>query len=77
MTGAERKKKSILWSKMRVPDCEDFKQWCRLRLPILDWATHYSLKENLLPDTVSGIMLAIQQVAQGNVLHLIFLFYTE
>ncbi|XP_065758571.1 anion exchange transporter isoform X4 [Muntiacus reevesi] len=65
MTGAERKKKSILWSKMRVPDCEDFKQWCRRRLPILDWATHYSLKENLLPDTVSGIMLAVQQVAQG------------
>ncbi|CAI9155551.1 unnamed protein product [Rangifer tarandus platyrhynchus] len=65
MTGAERKKKSILWSKMHVPDCEDFKQWCRRRLPILDWATHYSLKENLLPDTVSGIMLAVQQVAQG------------
>ncbi|XP_043339193.1 anion exchange transporter isoform X2 [Cervus canadensis] len=65
MTGAERKKKSILWSKMRVPDCEDFKQWCRRRLPILDWATHYSLKENLLLDTVSGIMLAVQQVTQG------------
>ncbi|KAK7822785.1 hypothetical protein U0070_022724, partial [Myodes glareolus] len=24
----------------------------------------YSLKENLLPDTVSGLMLAVQQVTQ-------------
>ncbi|KAI4539559.1 hypothetical protein MG293_009954 [Ovis ammon polii] len=53
------------WSKMRMPRCEDFKLWCRQRLPILEWATHYSLKESLLPDTVSGMMLAVQQVAQG------------
>ncbi|XP_010860295.1 PREDICTED: anion exchange transporter isoform X2 [Bison bison bison] len=65
MTGAKRKKKSLPWSKMRIPRCEDFKQWCRRRLPILEWATHYSLKESLLPDTVSGMMLAVQQVAQG------------
>ncbi|XP_074174699.1 anion exchange transporter [Rhinolophus sinicus] len=65
MTGAKRKKKSVLWSKMHVPHCEDFKQWCRRRLPILQWAPHYNLKENLLPDTMSGIMLAVQQVTQG------------
>nr|XP_031547009.1 anion exchange transporter isoform X3 [Vicugna pacos] len=65
MTGAKRKKKSVLWSKMHTPHCEDFKQWCRRRLPILEWATCYNLKENLLPDTVSGIMLAVQQVTQG------------
>ncbi|KAF6323706.1 solute carrier family 26 member 7 [Rhinolophus ferrumequinum] len=65
MTGAKRKKKSVLWSKMHIPHCEDFKQWCRRRLPILQWAPHYNLKENLLPDTVSGIMLAVQQVTQG------------
>uniref|UniRef100_A0AC11B2B4 Solute carrier family 26 member 7 n=1 Tax=Ovis aries TaxID=9940 RepID=A0AC11B2B4_SHEEP len=65
MTGAKRKKKSMPWSKMRMPRCEDFKLWCRRRLPILEWATHYSLKESLLPDTVSGMMLAVQQVAQG------------
>uniref|UniRef100_A0A8D1KCI1 SLC26A/SulP transporter domain-containing protein n=1 Tax=Sus scrofa TaxID=9823 RepID=A0A8D1KCI1_PIG len=65
MKGAKRKKKSVLWSKMLTPHCEDFKQWCRRRLPILEWATHYNLKENLLPDTVSGIMLAVQQVTQG------------
>ncbi|XP_005381830.1 PREDICTED: anion exchange transporter isoform X2 [Chinchilla lanigera] len=65
MTGAKRKKKSVLWSKMHSPHCEDIKQWCRRRLPILEWAPHYNLKENLLPDTVSGIMLAVQQVTQG------------
>lgn len=72
MTGAKRKKKSMLWSKMRTPQGEDVKEWCRRRLPILEWAPRYNLKENLLPDTVSGIMLAVQQVTQGNVLHLIF-----
>uniref|UniRef100_A0A8C0PCR5 Anion exchange transporter n=1 Tax=Canis lupus familiaris TaxID=9615 RepID=A0A8C0PCR5_CANLF len=65
MTGAKRKKKGMLWSKMHTPHCEDFKQWCRRRLPILEWAPHYNLKENLLPDTMSGIMLAVQQVTQG------------
>ncbi|XP_045876144.1 anion exchange transporter [Meles meles] len=65
MTGTKRKKKGLLWSKMQTPHCEDFKQWCRRRLPILEWAPHYNLKENLLPDTMSGIMLAVQQVTQG------------
>ncbi|XP_045417783.1 anion exchange transporter isoform X2 [Lemur catta] len=65
MTGAKRKKKSVLRSKMHTPRGEDIKQWCRRRLPILEWAPHYNLKENLLPDTVSGIMLAVQQVTQG------------
>ncbi|XP_066228569.1 anion exchange transporter [Saccopteryx leptura] len=65
MTEAKRNKKSVLWSKMNIPHCEDFKQWCRMRLPILEWALHYNLKENLLLDTVSGIMLAVQQVTQG------------
>lgn len=74
MTGAKRKKKSVLWSQVKAPRGEGVKQWCRRRLPILEWALHYNPKENLLPDTVSGIMLAVQQVTQGNVLHLIFLF---
>ncbi|XP_040851096.1 anion exchange transporter [Ochotona curzoniae] len=65
MTGAKRKKKSMLWSKMRTPQGEDVKEWCRRCLPILEWAPRYNLKENLLPDTVSGIMLAVQQVTQG------------
>lgn len=65
MTGAKRKKKSALWGKVHAPHCEDIKQWWRRRLPILEWAPQYSLKENLLPDTVSGLMLAVQQVTQG------------
>nr|XP_003408435.1 anion exchange transporter [Loxodonta africana] len=65
MTGAKRKKKSLPWSKMRVPHCEDITRWCRRRLPVLEWAPQYNLKENLLPDTVSGLMLAVQQVTQG------------
>lgn len=65
MTGAKRKKKSALWGKVHAPHGEDVKQWWRRRLPILEWAPQYSLKENLLPDTVSGLMLAVQQVTQG------------
>ncbi|XP_041513303.1 anion exchange transporter isoform X2 [Microtus oregoni] len=65
MTGAKRKKKSALWGKVHAPHCEDVKLWWRRRLPILEWAPQYSLKENLLPDTVSGLMLAVQQVTQG------------
>ncbi|CAK6438944.1 unnamed protein product [Pipistrellus nathusii] len=65
MTGAKRKKKSVLWSQVKAPRGEGVKQWCRRRLPILEWALHYNPKENLLPDTVSGIMLAVQQVTQG------------
>ncbi|XP_049710461.1 anion exchange transporter [Elephas maximus indicus] len=65
MTGAKRKKKSLPWSKMHVPHCEDITRWCRRRLPVLEWAPQYNLKENLLPDTVSGLMLAVQQVTQG------------
>ncbi|XP_037658855.1 anion exchange transporter isoform X2 [Choloepus didactylus] len=65
MTGARRKKKSMLWRRVHAPHCKDIKQWCRRRLPILEWAPHYNLQENLLPDAVSGIMLAVQQVTQG------------
>ncbi|KAM9198054.1 anion exchange transporter [Dugong dugon] len=65
MTGAKRKKKRMPWSKMHAPHCEDIKKWCRRQLPILEWAPQYNVKENLLPDTVSGIMLAVQQVTQG------------
>ncbi|XP_076780249.1 anion exchange transporter isoform X2 [Arvicanthis niloticus] len=65
MTGAKRKKRSTLWGKMHTPHREDIKQWCKRRLPILEWAPQYNLKENLLPDTVSGVMLAVQQVTQG------------
>ncbi|XP_044524325.1 anion exchange transporter [Gracilinanus agilis] len=65
MTEVKRKKNSVVWRKINSFHCADIKQWCRRRLPILEWAPRYNLKENLIPDTVSGIMLAIQQVTHG------------
>uniref|UniRef100_A0A8D0L3P2 Solute carrier family 26 member 7 n=1 Tax=Sphenodon punctatus TaxID=8508 RepID=A0A8D0L3P2_SPHPU len=65
MTGAKRKKKSAVWRKIHALRYEDVKLWCIRRLPVLEWAPTYNLKENLIPDTVSGMMLAIQQVTQG------------
>ncbi|KAK2528684.1 Slc26a7 [Columba livia] len=64
MTGAKRKR-SAVWRKIQAVRSEDIKVWCMRRLPILKWAPVYNWKENLLPDTVSGVMLAIQQVTQG------------
>lgn len=66
MTGAKRKR-STVWRKIQSVRFEDVKAWCMRRLPILTWVPVYSWKENLVPDTVSGMMLAIQQVTQGTV----------
>ncbi|NXH35372.1 S26A7 protein, partial [Myiagra hebetior] len=64
MTGAKRKR-STVWRKIQAVRFEDIKTWCVRRLPILKWVPVYNWKENLVPDTVSGMMLAIQQVTQG------------
>ncbi|XP_041569891.2 anion exchange transporter isoform X1 [Taeniopygia guttata] len=64
MTGAKRKR-STVWRKIQAVRFEDIKAWCLRRLPILKWVPVYNWKENLVPDTVSGMMLAIQQVTQG------------
>ncbi|XP_053840080.1 anion exchange transporter [Vidua macroura] len=64
MTGAKRKR-SRVWRKIQAVRFEDIKAWCMRRLPILKWVPVYNWKENLVPDTVSGMMLAIQQVTQG------------
>uniref|UniRef100_A0A8D2NZK2 Anion exchange transporter n=1 Tax=Zosterops lateralis melanops TaxID=1220523 RepID=A0A8D2NZK2_ZOSLA len=64
MTGAKRKR-STVWRKIQAVRSEDIKAWCMRRLPILKWVPVYNWKENLVPDTVSGMMLAIQQVTQG------------
>ncbi|XP_020828562.1 anion exchange transporter [Phascolarctos cinereus] len=65
MTGVKRKKNSVVWRKINSFHCADIKEWCLRRLPILEWAPCYNLKEYLIPDLVSGIMLAVQQVTQG------------
>ncbi|KAM4906244.1 anion exchange transporter [Sylvia borin] len=64
MTGAKRKR-STVWRKIQAVRFEDIKAWCMRRLPILTWVPVYNWKENLVPDAVSGMMLAIQQVTQG------------
>uniref|UniRef100_A0A8C6Z2W4 Anion exchange transporter n=1 Tax=Nothoprocta perdicaria TaxID=30464 RepID=A0A8C6Z2W4_NOTPE len=64
MTGTERKRSGV-WRKIRAVGVEDIKLWCTRRLPILKWAPAYNWRENLVPDAVSGVMLAIQQVTQG------------
>ncbi|XP_014746218.1 PREDICTED: anion exchange transporter [Sturnus vulgaris] len=64
MTGA-KKKRSTVWRKIQAVRLEHIKAWCMRRLPILEWVPAYNWKENLVPDTVSGMMLAIQQVTQG------------
>uniref|UniRef100_A0A8D2KZ01 Solute carrier family 26 member 7 n=1 Tax=Varanus komodoensis TaxID=61221 RepID=A0A8D2KZ01_VARKO len=65
MTGTKRKKENAIWRKIHALRYEDFKLWCVRRLPILDWAPNYNWRSDLMPDTVSGMMLAIQQVTQG------------
>ncbi|KAJ7403747.1 hypothetical protein BTVI_75391 [Pitangus sulphuratus] len=64
MTGAKRER-STVWRKIQAVRFEDIKAWCMQRLPILKWVPVYNWKESLVPDTVSGMMLAIQQVTQG------------
>ncbi|XP_034981154.1 anion exchange transporter [Zootoca vivipara] len=65
MAGAKRKKKNAIWRKIHALRYEDFKLWCVRRLPVLEWAPNYNWKADLLPDTISGMMLAVQQVTQG------------
>ncbi|NXD82813.1 S26A7 protein, partial [Halcyon senegalensis] len=64
MTGTKRKRNAV-WRKIQDVHFEDIKVWCMRRLPILNWVPTYDWKENLIPDTVSGMMLGIQQVTQG------------
>ncbi|XP_061467588.1 anion exchange transporter [Rhineura floridana] len=65
MTGAKRKKKNAIWRKIHTLRYEDFKLWCVRRLPVLEWVPNYNWKADLLPDAISGMMLAVQQVTQG------------
>lgn len=68
MTGAKRKQENAIWRKIHAFRYKNFKHWCVSRLPFLEWAPHYCWKMDLLPDIVSGMMLAVQQVTQGTVL---------
>ncbi|KAM4689152.1 anion exchange transporter [Discoglossus pictus] len=66
MSGSKRKRYfSLAWEQISSIGCSDVKLWCLRRMPILQWAPKYSARESLLPDTISGVMLTVQQVAQG------------
>lgn len=65
MTGPKRKKGNASWKKIHSLRWEDFKEWCVSRLPVLEWLPAYNWKADLIPDIVSGMMLAVQQVMQG------------
>ncbi|XP_069478230.1 anion exchange transporter [Ambystoma mexicanum] len=66
MPGAKRGNGAgYAWQRLSAIRTTDLKHWWRRRLPILEWAPRYSVKENLAADTVSGLMLAVHQVAQG------------
>ncbi|XP_060631571.2 anion exchange transporter [Anolis sagrei] len=65
MTGTKREKKNAIWRKIHALRFEDVKRWCVRRLPVLEWAPNYNWRADLVPDTVSGMMLAVQQVIQG------------
>ncbi|CAI9558029.1 unnamed protein product [Staurois parvus] len=45
--------------------CSEIKAWCLGRIPILEWAPKYDLRQNLIPDCISGTMLTVHQVAHG------------
>ncbi|XP_062985956.1 anion exchange transporter [Elgaria multicarinata webbii] len=65
MTGTKRKTENAIWRKFHGLRYEDFKLWCVRRLPVLEWVPKYNWRSDLVPDTVSGMMLAVQQVTQG------------
>ncbi|KAM4705396.1 anion exchange transporter [Rhinophrynus dorsalis] len=62
-----KKKKwfSSSWERISTIGFTEVGTWCLKRIPILEWAPKYSVKDNLLPDTVSGMMLTVDQVTQG------------
>ncbi|KAM8966847.1 anion exchange transporter [Pelodytes ibericus] len=55
----------MAWQWISHVGFSDVKRWCTLRVPMLTWAPSYNTKEYLLSDTVAGMMLTVQQVAQG------------
>ncbi|KAI6075145.1 Anion exchange transporter [Aix galericulata] len=61
----EKRTRSTGWRKVPALRLEDIRHWWMRRLPVLEWVPAYDWKENLVPDAVSGMMLAIQQVTQG------------
>ncbi|XP_056378322.1 anion exchange transporter [Hyla sarda] len=68
MTREKPCRKSYLclpWKRLTSIRRSDVRRWWLRRIPILEWAPKYKLREYVFPDLISGMMLAVQQVAQG------------
>ncbi|KAG8441829.1 hypothetical protein GDO86_010854 [Hymenochirus boettgeri] len=56
---------SSTWERISSIGPSDVTIWFCRRFPILEWAPRYSPRDSLLPDTVAGMMLTVQQITQG------------
>ncbi|XP_073406606.1 anion exchange transporter [Dendrobates tinctorius] len=68
MTGEKACRKSYLqtlWERLSRISSSEVRRWWLRRIPILQWAPGYKLQDSFIPDLISGMMLAVQQVAQG------------
>ncbi|KAM3927685.1 anion exchange transporter isoform 1-T1 [Leptodactylus fuscus] len=67
MTSKKARKGCVcsLWERVSAITLSEVKRWWLRRIPILEWAPKYKLREYFLPDLIAGMMLSIQQVAQG------------
>ncbi|XP_072007618.1 anion exchange transporter isoform X1 [Engystomops pustulosus] len=55
----------LLCERLSTISMAQVRRWWLRRIPILDWAPNYKLREYFIPDFIGGLMLTVQQVAQG------------
>ncbi|XP_075069876.1 anion exchange transporter isoform X2 [Mixophyes fleayi] len=56
---------NLIWERISTIGLSEVRGWWLRRVPILEWAPRYNIRDNLIPDSISGMMLTVQQVAQG------------
>ncbi|XP_068093730.1 anion exchange transporter isoform X4 [Hyperolius riggenbachi] len=59
------RKSYLTCSRISSLSFSDVRTWCLRRLPILQWAPRYNLRQDFIPDCVSGMALTVYQVTQG------------
>jgi hypothetical protein len=47
------------------PSC--MKNFVRDRIPVIKWMINYNFKENMIPDTISGITIGLIHLPQGQI----------
>ncbi|KAM9308419.1 anion exchange transporter [Gastrophryne carolinensis] len=66
MQGSCRKRRlSAPLKRLSTIGLPEVKAWCLRRIPILEWAPKYDCRQCLIPDLVSGIIMALYQVLHG------------